>query len=182
VGARSAGALDNASGVAAVLLAAEELAASGAVRDDGTALPRAPVGVLITSAEELALAGARAWAHAWDTEGHAPGVALNCDGVDDRGRVAILRTRETPALLIAGARRAAPDVRVRRMPPGVLMDAVAFDAAGWAALTVSRGTWGSLARVHTRRDTLARLTGEGVPEAAGVLARLARLMAADAGD
>jgi hypothetical protein len=68
------------------------------------------------------------------------------------------------------------------MPPGVLMDAVAFDAAGWAALTVSRGTWGSLARVHTRRDTLARLTGEGVPEAAGVLARLARLMAADAGD
>jgi acetylornithine deacetylase/succinyl-diaminopimelate desuccinylase-like protein len=44
VGSRSPGALDNASGVAAVLLAAEDLAASGAVRDDGTVAARAPVG------------------------------------------------------------------------------------------------------------------------------------------
>lgn len=175
VGGRSAGALDNASGVAAVLLAAEELAASAAVRDDGTAARRAPVGVLLTSAEELALAGARAWVHAWAQDGRAPGVALNCDGVDDRGRVAVLRVGGTPRALLAEARRAAPGARVRRMPPGVLMDAVAFDAAEWAALTVSRGTWGSLARVHTRRDTLDRLRGDGVPEAAGVLARLARL-------
>ena len=50
VGARSVGALDNASGVAAVLRTAE-------------LLPRgAAIGVLLTSAEELGLAGARAWA------------------------------------------------------------------------------------------------------------------------
>jgi acetylornithine deacetylase/succinyl-diaminopimelate desuccinylase-like protein len=51
VGAHSDGAVDNASGVAAVL------AAAAAVRPD------APFGVLISSAEELGLAGARAWAH-----------------------------------------------------------------------------------------------------------------------
>ena len=50
VGARSAGALDNASGVATVLRAVELLARDVAV------------GVVLTSAEELGLAGARAWA------------------------------------------------------------------------------------------------------------------------
>jgi acetylornithine deacetylase/succinyl-diaminopimelate desuccinylase-like protein len=182
VGGRSAGALDNASGVAAVLLAAEELASSGAVRDDGTAARRAPVGVLLTSAEELALAGARAWVHAWARDGRPPGVALNCDGVDDRGRVAVLRVSGTPRALLAEARRAAPGARVRRMPPGVLVDAVALAQSGWSALTVSRGTWRTLGRVHTRRDTLQHLDGLGVPEAAGALARLARLLGAGRAD
>ncbi len=181
VGARSAGALDNASGAAAVLLAAEELARSGAVRDDGTAAPRAPVGVLLTSAEELALAGAQAWAAAWDAAGRVPGVALNCDGVDDDGPLTLFGGADAEALRDA-ARRAAPEARVRGLPPGVLVDAVALAQAGWSALTVSKGTWRTLARVHTPRDTLARLEGRGVPEAAGALARLARLFAAGGGD
>ena len=62
VGSRSAGALDNASGVATVLETAASL--SGAL----------PIGVLITDAEELSLGGARAWARS-----RTPGVALNCD-------------------------------------------------------------------------------------------------------
>src|SRR4029077_14944104 len=50
VGQRSDGALDNASGVAAALDAVSALS------------PALPIGVLITDAEELSLAGARAWA------------------------------------------------------------------------------------------------------------------------
>src|SRR5262249_44821846 len=57
VGDRNHGTLDNASGVAAVLEAVEALP------------PTARVGVLITDAEELGLAGARAWAR-----GRSPGV------------------------------------------------------------------------------------------------------------
>ena len=60
VGDRNHGTLDNASGVAAVLDAATTLA------------PTMAIGVLISDAEELALAGASAWA-----AGRTPGIALN---------------------------------------------------------------------------------------------------------
>ncbi len=182
VGARSAGALDNASGTAAVLMAAAELAASGAVREDGTPAPRAPVGVLLTSAEELALAGAQAWAAGWYDAGRVPGVALNCDGVDDRGALRLFGGGDAAEGLRDAVRHAVPGARLRALPPGVLVDAVALAQSGWAALTVSKGTWRTLARIHTRRDTLARLDGRGVPEAAGALARLARLLAAGRAD
>jgi hypothetical protein len=182
VGARSAGALDNASGTAAVLMAAAELAASGAVREDGTPAPRAPVGVLLTSAEELALAGAQAWAADWYAAGRVPGVALNCDGVDDRGALRLFGGGDADEGLRDAVRHAVPGARLRALPPGVLVDAVALAQSGWAALTVSKGTWRTLARIHTRRDTLARLDGRGVPEAAGALARLARLLAAGRAD
>jgi len=162
VGADSDGALDNASGVAAVLGAAEALAAEGA-----------PVGVVLTSAEELGMAGAHGWAGAWAREGRAPGVALNCDGVDDAGPLTVLRgARLTPDIARALA-AVAGDARVRRIPPGLLVDAVALAAAGWDAVTVSKGTWATLARVHTRRDTLGLLRGDGVAGAAELLVRLA---------
>jgi hypothetical protein len=182
VGTRSAGALDNASGVAAVLLAAEELSSGGAVLEDGTVAPRAPVGVLLTSAEELALAGAHAWAAAWEAADRVPGVALNCDGVDDRGALRLFASGPAGGGLAAAAQLAVPDVKLRRPPPGVLVDAVALAQSGWSALTVSRGTWRTLGRVHTRRDTLQHLDGLGVPEAAGALARLARLLGAGRAD
>ena len=73
VGARSNGAVDNASGVAAVL------AAAVSVR------PETMLGVLLPSAEELGLAGARAWARS-----ERPGTAINCDGVDDAGELTIM--------------------------------------------------------------------------------------------
>src|SRR5439155_123148 len=65
---KSRGALDNATGVAAVLLAARLIS------------PEKPLGVLITSGEELDLAGARAWENG---TGGAP--MINCDTVDDAG-------------------------------------------------------------------------------------------------
>lgn len=167
VGAKSAGALDNASGVAAVLRAAELLD------------PRAAVGVLLPSAEELGLAGARAWARARTQDGaRAPGVALNCDGVDDEGELTIMHGANPPADVIAAIQRASSrPLRVRRMPPGLLTDSVALTDAGWRAVTVSRGTFASLRRVHTPDDSLARLHGTGVDEAAVVLARAAEALA-----
>jgi hypothetical protein len=161
VGDRSDGAVDNASGVAAVLVAA-------------AALPRElSVGVLVTSAEELGLAGARAWVRA-----RTPATALNCDGIDDTGELLCMYSRHRPDALIAAYDRAAraegKALRVRRLLPGVLVDAVAFADAGWEALTLSRGTIGTLARIHTRRDTLTALTGAGIEDAVPVLMRVAR--------
>lgn len=161
VGARSAGALDNASGVAAVLAAAELLE------------PDAGVGILLPSAEELGLAGARAWARA-----HAAGVALNCDGVDDEGELTIMHGSNPPTDVVDAVRRSATrDARVRRMPLGLLTDSVALADRGWRAVTLSRGSLASLRRVHTPDDSLTMLRGTGVDEMATVLARAAEALA-----
>ena len=155
VGTRGDGALDNASGVAAVLVAARQWPAE------------VPIGVLITSGEELGLAGARAWA-----AGRPPGIVINCDGVDDSGAVTVTlgggRADGTgkPWNFMTVRRVCGPEVRVRRILPGVLLDAVAMTDAGWEACTVSKGTLRSLARIHTRRDTLAGMAGTGIPEVA----------------
>jgi hypothetical protein len=157
VGAGGSGTLDNASGVAAILRAASVIDVA------------VPVGVIITSAEELGLAGARAWVQAKPV-----GVVINCDGVDDRGAVTITATgaghRLLQSLRRAGVLRF--DARFRRGLPGVLMDSTAFADAGWAACTVSQGTRYSLARVHTADDTLDGMSGVGVEGAAGVIASL----------
>lgn len=155
VGDRSPGALDNASGVATVLAAAEMMDR------------QAPVGILLTSAEELGLAGARAWAR-----GHAPAVALNCDGVDDEGELTIMHGSNPPTDVIdVMVRSTAETVRVRRMPLGLLTDSVALADRGWRTVTLSRGTLASLRRVHTSADSLDNLRGAGIHEAATLLAR-----------
>jgi acetylornithine deacetylase/succinyl-diaminopimelate desuccinylase-like protein len=160
VGARSPGALDNASGVAAVLGAAQMLE------------PQAGVGVLLTSAEELGLAGARAWARM-----RAPGVALNCDGVDDEGALTIMHGSNPPADVVQAVKSAAArDVHVRRMPLGLLTDSVALADRGWRAVTLSRGSLASLRRVHTPHDSLDSLKGTGIHETATVLARVAEAL------
>lgn len=157
VGTRGSGTLDNASGVAAILRAA-------------SAIDQAiPVGVIVTSAEELGLAGARAW-----VQSKSAGVVINCDGVDDRGVLTITATGAGRHLL-QSLRRAGVlrfDARIRRGIPGVLMDSTAFADAGWAACTISQGTRYSLARVHTTHDTLDRMSGVGVESTAGVIASL----------
>jgi hypothetical protein len=157
VGAGGSGTLDNASGVAAVLKAASVIDVA------------IPVGVIITSAEELGLAGARAWVQAKPVS-----VVINCDGVDDRGALTITATgaghRLLKSLRRAGVLRF--DARFRRGLPGVLMDSTAFADEGWAACTISQGTRYSLARVHTADDTLDRMSGVGVERVAGVIASL----------
>jgi len=158
VGDRNHGTLDNASGVATVL--------------DAVALmpEKTSVGVLITDAEELALAGATAWAH-----GRAPGVAFNCDSVDDDGELVVMYTGAAPKELVASLERAASDcaerIRTIRLIPGILTDSVALTRAGWRTVTLSRGTVRTLGRIHTSRDSLATMDGRGIDGAARVLAR-----------
>jgi hypothetical protein len=161
VGARSDGAVDNASGVAAVL------AAAVAVR------PETMFGVLLPSAEELGLAGARAWAR-----GVRKGTALNCDGVDDAGDLTIMYSGAAPTPLIQTLQAVAPRApRVRRMPLGLLTDSVALADNGWTTVTVSRGSLATLRRVHTRADTVANLRGDGIDEVALLLARAVEALA-----
>ena len=158
VGTRSPGALDNASGVATVLLAAAAVP------------PSLPLGVLLTSAEELGLAGARAW-----VKGQAPGVAVNVDGVDDVGAMTAMFSRRRPARLARLA--AGAGVRVRRLLPGILTDGVALADAGWETVTISKGTLRTLARIHGPRDRADALAGTGIAEAAGVVAAMATELA-----
>jgi hypothetical protein len=158
----SPGAVDNASGVASVLSAA-------ALVD-----PTAAVGVLIPSAEELGLAGARAWVRAHADE---RAIVVNCDGVDDQGELTLMYTRTRPESIVEAVQDAAGEVRVLRMPPGMLLDSVAFASAGWSAATLSHGSMRTLKRVHTKRDTLAVLAGTQVDPMGWVLARAAETLA-----
>jgi hypothetical protein len=72
---------------------------------------------------------------------------------------------------------AAGDVQVRRMPPGLLLDSVAFADAGWGAVTVSHGSMKTLGRVHSRSDSLELLHGRSIEPVAEVLARAAEALA-----
>lgn len=156
---RSPGAFDNASGVVTVLLVA-------------TSGPRdVPLGVVITSAEELGFAGARAW-----VRGRAPAVAINVDGVDDAGMLTAMRTRRGSARLASLFDRAAGAAGIphRNIPlvPGVLVDAVALADAGWESITISHAELGSLARIHTPGDTHQLIKGDGIVRAATVMAAM----------
>jgi Peptidase family M28 len=157
VGGGAPGAVDNASGVAAVL------AAAGLVARD------APVGVLITDAEELGLAGARAW-----SAGRGGGTALNCDSIDDRGVFTLMYSgdrprRVTTAMEETSARMRQP-LRTIRVLPGILTDSVALADAGFEAVTLSRGSMRTLARIHTMSDSLTRMRGTEIDRAAELLA------------
>ena len=163
VGSRSPGALDNATGVAAVLLAAAALPREAACR------------VCITSAEELGLAGARAWVGA--RSGGKPQPVWNVDTLDDAGTTQAMWSgrmpRDTVARLAGVAGDAGGELRVRRVIPGILTDGVAVADAGWPAVTLSRGSARTLLRVHSARDRPELLTGEGVAAVAALIARAA---------
>jgi hypothetical protein len=159
VGASSDGAADNASGVAAVLEAASLIAS------------HVSLGVLITDAEELALAGARAW-----VRGRPPAIAINCDTVDDHGRTVVMwygRWSRSLGLRAAAIAKSADARAIAMRPlPGVLTDSDAFRQARWTTVTLSRGSLRTLNRIHTARDNLHSLRGDGIAGAAHVLATL----------
>ncbi len=161
VGDHNAGTLDNASGVAAVLEAAESIPAA------------ARVGVMLTDAEELGLAGARAWVRARGR----PSVALNCDSVDDTGRLTVMYSGSAPQALLLRCERAAlaqgVALRSLHLIPGILTDSVPLAAAGWETVTLSRGNLRTLGRIHTRRDSPQAMRGTGIAEAADMLSRIA---------
>jgi hypothetical protein len=156
----SPGAVDNASGVATVLLAAASAPSS---RD---------LGVLISSGEELGLAGARVWA------AHAkPGiVVLNCDTIDDAGEWRLMYNGTRPDQIAAAAEKVSILSGSKLLPgrfiPGILADSMAFSDRGLPSVTLSRGTLSTLARIHTRRDTSNAFTSSGVAEASTLLLAL----------
>jgi peptidase M28-like protein len=161
----SPGAVDNASGVAAVLIASQS---ASTLRD---------LGVLITSGEELGLAGARDWA-ARTGKGS---LVINCDTVDDAGAWRCMYTGPKPARITAaaeiGANRLGFKLAVGRLIPGILADSMAFADRGIESVTISRGTLSTLARIHTRRDTSNALAGSGVADAGALLSSLAEELA-----
>jgi hypothetical protein len=155
----SPGALDNASGIATLLGIAEREAGAN------------DVAFLVTDAEELGLAGARAIAR------RIPAVygAINFDGLDDHGEFQIVedfgwprRRGKAPhlaaALLSTAAALDLPAHR-RSVPFGILLDHIPIVDAGTPALTVLRGSLKSLRRVHRPIDDLSRLSGDGVRSA-----------------
>ncbi len=168
----SHGALDNASGVATVILVAEQID------------PSRNVGIVITSAEELGLAGARYFA-ATEPTGE---VAINCDTIDETGAFrcmasgmrihrldeAIDQAASNLGITTSGipgrARRAS--LRLRPMIPGILADNMAFTDAGWESFTLSRGNIGTLGLVHTSKDVPDRVKGTGIAMAADFIAAI----------
>ena len=160
VGSRSPGALDNATGVATVLAAAEQTSDA--------------IGVCLTSAEELGLAGARAWVRGRGLAGTA--VTLNCDGVDDAGTATCMYSGRRPdslvARVLAAGSRAGVAIRAHRLLPGVLTDGVALADAAWPVVTLSKGGPRTLARIHTPHDRAEGITGAGIAEVARVMVEL----------
>lgn len=159
VGTRSPGALDNASGVVAVIAAARHLRGETGV------------GVLITDAEELGLAGARAW-----SRGQPIAAVLNVDGVDDHGDLTIMRSGPLSARMLRALSSdgSGPVPHIGPHFPGVLTEAMAFADAGLDAVSVSRGSMKSFLRVHSPKDDLRHLQGDGIAPVAELLAHAAR--------
>lgn len=149
----SPGAVDNATGVIAALVAAGELA------------DRTDIGVLVTDGEELGMEGARAWT----ALGGMDAPFVNFDSVDSVGRyrIALHAPRASAAppwnvrslAMAIGARleERGEAVKVGRLPPGVLVDGVVLAKGGMPGVTVSRGDWSTLGVVHTERDTRDRV-------------------------
>jgi hypothetical protein len=163
----SPGAVDNASGIIAVLVAAE-------LARDGL-----DIGVLITGAEEYGMEGARAWTAAAGERGAA---FVNFDGLDDRGAFNLMRHEPAGGGRTAGAVSAGAvfdavaaaldtsghPLRRSRLPLGIFVDGSVLAGAGMVGVTVSRGDWQTLGVVHTERDTADR-TGVDSAVAAGRL-------------
>jgi hypothetical protein len=159
---RSPGALDNGSGLATVLALAE----SEQHQDD--------VAFLITDAEELGLVGARSIARNLNP---VFGV-INVDGIDDNGPLYVLEKFGVPprhiaphlvaAILQAAAAQSMPAQR-RNVPFGLLLDHIPIARADLPAVTVMRGSFASLRRVHRPTDNLQNMTGSGIESVVRIL-------------
>jgi hypothetical protein len=97
------------------------------------------------------------------------------DGTSRDGtlRDGTLRDIDVVAELRSAARTEGERIRVIPLIPGILTDSVGFAAAGWQTVTISRGTIGTLGRIHSTRDDVDHLRGAGIGGAANVLARAA---------
>jgi hypothetical protein len=168
-GNESPGALDNASGLAALL----EVAA--ATRENGD------VAFLITDGEELGLVGARMGVSRLP---RVQGV-INVDGLDDTGTFIVAegygwrRKGSAPqlaaALMTAAAALDFPMDR-RPLPRALPVDHLPLAEAGIPALTLLRGSWQSLLRVHRPDDDADHIDGTGAANGATLLTAAMRLL------
>lgn len=150
---RSPGAVDNATGVLAVLAALDLLP------------PEAPVGAILLDGEELGLVGARALVRERANLLHDTAV-INFDGIDDPGGVIAFAHHPGSVTRSVTDRLA---VRPRRRLP-VVVDGLALATAARECLTIMKGDWGTARVVHTLRDTADRLTLTGVEAVARAVA------------
>jgi hypothetical protein len=149
----SPGAVDNATGVVAVLAAAEALGW------------RPEVGILITGAEELAMAGAREWVK----QGRGGNAFVNFDGVDGKGRYVLwVHKGASPRVAQSLASRLRDKLGRREawipkyLTFGMFVDGMILAQAGLAGVTVQRGTFlDTTAVAHTPKDMPSRVDIEG---------------------
>ncbi|HSH45721.1 MAG TPA: M28 family peptidase, partial [Longimicrobiales bacterium] len=168
-GNASPGALDNATGLAALLAVASREPDSG------------EVAFLLTDAEELGLVGAR------EVVGQLPAVqgVINVDGLADEGTLFITegagprRTGSAPqlvaALLTAGSALEVP-VQRKRLPRALQVDHLPLVEAGLPAVTLLRGDWSTLMRVHRPADDVSGLRATGAADGATLLSAAVRLL------
>jgi hypothetical protein len=154
---RSLGARDNGTGVIAALVAAET-----------TADPE--TGILITSAEEFGMIGARVFA------GHTAGSSgmefVNLDTLDEEGKLYLVshdaRGERLARNLAARLTPLGLPIRSRRLPLGIFVDSAPLARTGAPSITIGRLTWRTLRRIHTAGDTphgLSLATAEQVGKA-----------------
>ena len=138
----SPGVRDNASGLLAVLTAAERATDSS-------------IGVIITGAEEFGLVGARRLARE-RPDLFANAIVINIDTVDDEGITYVIthgaESASLAGLLLGRLTGLSPLVKERRLPIGIMVDSLPLAVVARQSATVGRLTWGTLARIHTPRD------------------------------
>jgi hypothetical protein len=146
---KSPGARDNGTGLLSALIVAEQ------VKDPS-------VGFLFTGAEEFGLVGARIFARSGDWSREAE--IINLDTIDARGALYLVShgpAGDALAQRIAGTLSGvATEIRVRRLPLGVLVDSVPFARAGAPAVTIARLDWQTFRLIHTPQDTPDALVTE----------------------
>jgi hypothetical protein len=160
---QSPGALDNATGLAALL----GVAARERESDD--------VAFLITDAEELGLAGSLV---AGGVLAPVFGI-INLDGLDDEGDFHLIERHGWPrrrglaphlvAALLTAADALAEPLRRRALPTGVLVDHIPLVEAGFSAVTLMRGRRSSLMRVHRAGDDAQGIDGRGAAATAALV-------------
>ncbi len=174
------GANDNASGAAAVVTLAAELAAQP--------LSSTRVEILIAGCEESGLLGARAFLNRHATDGW---IFLNFDGVAAPATLrylpeeGLVRTWKADPALVGLAERIRaerPELALEPVdqPLGLTYDATAVLARGGRALTLVAGDHGRIPNYHQPSDTVANLDPPTLGRALEVGRELIRLV--DAGE
>ena len=173
IGDASPGAIDNASSVGLVLHLAERLAASSRWRD------RLRVTILVTSAEEMTVMGAEAYARenepALRRQAEAGGLyILNLDGIGVDGKLYLAGGRRPARRLEDLIHKACDELEIaieRFGLAGVMFDHMPFARRGLDA--VSLIAVGPATRfVHTPQDTADKLDVRGFEQAGRVILKV----------